>query len=57
MLKNKDMVKKSKKNMVVTEEEHARWHEKHGGCGNPVEHDQCMKKWGITIKKEDKKKD
>lgn len=46
------MVKKSKKvvkGMVVTEQEHKKWHKKHGGCGNKKEHDACMKKWRITI--------
>jgi hypothetical protein len=49
------MLKKSKKDtkgMVVTEEEHKKWHKENGGCGNSKEHDACMKKWGITIKKE-----
>jgi hypothetical protein len=37
--------------LVVTEEEHAQWHKKHGSCGTGKEHDACMKKWGIRIKK------
>jgi hypothetical protein len=48
------MLKKSKKRvkgMVVTQAEHAAWHEKNGGCGNKKEHDACMKKWGISIKR------
>jgi len=48
------MLKKSKegiKGMVVTEEEHKKWHKKHGGCGNKKAHAACMKKWGIKIKK------
>jgi len=48
------MLKKSKKDiksMVVTEEEHAKWHKENGGCGNKKERDACMKKWGITIAK------
>lgn len=46
------MLKKSKKGMVVTKEEHEKWHKKNGSCGNSKEHDACMKKWGITIQKE-----
>ena len=45
---------KFKKGMVVMEKEHERWHKKHGDCGNAKEHDACMKKWGITIKKKKK---
>jgi len=48
------MLKKSKKGIkgtVVTPKEHKKWHKKHGDCGNKKEHDACMKKWGITIKK------
>jgi len=48
------MLKKSKKDikgMVVTPAEHKKWHKENGGCGNKKEHDACMKKWGITIKK------
>jgi len=48
------MLKKSKKNtkgMVVTPAEHKKWHKENGGCGNKKEHDACMKKWGISIKK------
>jgi len=51
------MLKKSKKgvrDMVVTEAEHTKWHKENGGCGNSKEHDACMKKWGITIKKKKK---
>jgi len=48
MFKNK----KLKKGMVVTEKEHEKWHKKHGDCGDAEEHDICMKKWGIKIKKE-----
>jgi len=42
---------KSKKGMVVMPAEHKKWHKENGGCGNKKEHDACMKKWGITIKK------
>jgi hypothetical protein len=45
------MLKKSKKGMVVTSKEHAEWHRKNGGCGNAKEHADCMKKWGIVIRK------
>jgi hypothetical protein len=47
------MLKKSKtkKRTVVTTAEHRKWHKENGGCGNAKEHDACMKKWGITIKK------
>jgi len=48
------MFKKSKKDIkgiIVTEEKHKKWHKENGGCGNSKEHDACMKKWGITIKK------
>ena len=45
------MLKKGKKGMVVTEEEHKMWHKKNGSCGSSKEHDACMKKCGITIKK------
>jgi len=45
------MLKKHKKGMVVTEKEHEKWHKENGGCGDSKEHDACMKKWGITIKK------
>jgi len=51
------MLKKSKKGlkgMVVTPEEHRKWHKKNGPCGNKKEYDACMKKWGITIKKKNK---
>ena len=48
---SKLMLKKSTKGKVVTEAEHAAWHKKHGDCGNAKEHDTCMKKMGITIKK------
>jgi hypothetical protein len=48
------MLKKHKKKIVVTEEEHKEWHKKHGGCGNTKGHDTCMKKWMITIKKKKK---
>ncbi len=50
------MLKKSKKKIVVTEAEHNKWHKEQGSCGNSKEHDICMKKWGITIKKEIKRK-
>lgn len=43
--------KKLKKGMVVTAEEHKKWHEKNGSCGSGKEHAACMKKWGITIAK------
>jgi hypothetical protein len=42
---------KSKKGMVVMPAEHKKWHKENDGCGNKKEHDACMKKWGITIKK------
>jgi hypothetical protein len=42
---------KSKKGLVVTPTEHAKWHKKNGPCGNVKEHSACMKKWGITIAK------
>jgi hypothetical protein len=50
------MLKKSKKSvslrgMVVTKEEHEKWHKKNGSCGTGKEHDACMKKWGIKIGK------
>lgn len=48
------MLKKSKKpgkGMVVTEAEHEKWHKKNGSCGSGKEHAECMKKWGITIKR------
>jgi hypothetical protein len=48
--------KKPKKKMVVTEAEHKKWHKEHGSCGNSKEHDMCMKKWGITIKKKSRRK-
>jgi hypothetical protein len=48
------MLKKHKKRIVVTEKGHKEWHKKHGGCGNTKEHDACMKKWKITIKKKKK---
>ncbi len=40
--------------LVLTEEEHARWHKEHGTCGTGKEHDACMKKWGIRIEKKAK---
>jgi len=43
--------KKIKKGMIVTEEEHEKWHKENGSCGNLKEHDACMKKWGIKIGK------
>jgi len=43
--------KKIKKAMVVTEAEHEKWHKENGSCGSGKEHEECMKKWGITIKK------
>lgn len=49
------MLKKSKKDikgMVVTGVEHKKWHKENGSCGNGKEHDACMKKWGIMIKKD-----
>lgn len=42
---------KSKKGLVVTSTEHAKWHEENGPCENAKEHFACMKKWGITIAK------
>lgn len=48
------MLKKSKKGMVVTPGEHAKWHRENGSCGNSREHDVCMKKWGITVEKKKK---
>lgn len=47
------MLKKSKKKikgLVVTEAEHRAWHRERGSCGSGKDHDECMKKWGITIK-------
>ena len=41
----------NKKGMVVTEEEHEKWHKQNGSCGDSKGHDACMKKCGITIKK------
>jgi hypothetical protein len=49
MLKDKEF-KKGKKGLVVTQKEHDEWHKENGPCGDPKEHDACMKKWGITIK-------
>ena len=46
--------KKSAKSMVVTEAEHKKWHKENGSCGSSKEHNACMKKWGITIKKKKK---
>ena len=43
------MFKKSKKGMIVTEKEHEKWHKENGDCGDPKEHDLCMKKWRIII--------
>lgn len=40
---------KTKKGLVVTLAEHTKWHKENGACGDSVEHDACMKKWGITI--------
>ena len=48
MLKNK----KLKKGMVITEEEHKKWHKENSGCGDAKEHDLCMKECGIKIGKE-----
>jgi hypothetical protein len=48
------MLKKSKKGMVVTPEEHEKWHKENGACGDPKEHAACMKKWDITIAKKKK---
>jgi|GEM_PF-1198448 len=50
------MQKKSKKPMIVTPVEHAKWHKENGPCGSRKEHTECMKKWGITIKKTVKRK-
>lgn len=46
------MLKKSKKGLkgfVVTSTEHAKWHKENGDCGTGKEHEECHKKWGITI--------
>jgi hypothetical protein len=43
--------KKSKKGTVVSEAEHKKWHAENECCGCSKEHDACMKKWGIIIKK------
>jgi hypothetical protein len=40
---------KSKKGLVVTPAEHAKWHKENGPCGSRKEHTACMKKWGIKI--------
>ena len=44
-----------KKPMAVTPAQHAAWHKENGPCGNRKEHTECMKKWGIVIKKTVKK--
>jgi len=46
------MLKKSKKGLkglVVTPEEHKKWHKENGSCGSGKDHEACMKKWGITV--------
>jgi hypothetical protein len=43
--------KLKKKGLVVSEKEHAQWHKENGSCGTGKEHDACMKKYGITIRK------
>jgi len=47
------MLKKLKKKttgMIVTQEEHEKWHKKNGSCGTGKEHEACHKKWGIAVK-------
>jgi len=43
--------KKSKKITYVTMTEHKKWHKENDSCGSGKEHEACMKKWGIVIKK------
>jgi uncharacterized HAD superfamily protein len=49
---DKSMNKKLKKKMIITQEEHDKWHKKHKGYDekNNKEHDICHRKIGIIVK-------
>ena len=51
-MEKKKIKKEGKKKMlIVSEKEHAQWHKENGSCGTGKEHDNCMKKNGIVIRK------